>query len=115
MPRRWSRVAISGPSMAPTLRSGDAVLVRRGLPIRPGDVVVATFADLPDVLVVKRAVRQIEGGWYVTGDNPYATGDSAVHGPARVMGRVVLRYWPRPRCPLPAPPPTSAVPDCSPE
>lgn len=90
--------------MVPTLRSGDALLARRGGRVRAGDVVIATFADHPGLLVVKRAVRESDGGWHVTGDNPYAGGDSAVHGPAEVVGRVVLRYWPRPRWPLPAAP-----------
>ncbi len=101
--------------MTPTLRSGDAVLVRRGGGVRPGDVVVATFSRRPGRLVVKRAVRRQEGGWYVAGDNPYATGgDSAVHGPAAVVGRVVLRYWPRPRWPLPPAPTDGAVQDFPP-
>ena len=90
--------------MVPTLRSGDALLGRRGGRVRAGDVVIATFADRPGLLVVKRAVRESGGGWHVAGDNPYAAGDSTVHGPAEVVGRVVLRYWPRPRWPLPAAP-----------
>jgi len=89
--------------MTPTLRSGDAVLVRRGSRVREGDVVVATFRDRPDLLVVKRAVRRQEGGWYLAGDNPYALGDSSVHGTADVLGRVLLRYWPRLRWAWPAP------------
>lgn len=89
--------------MVPTLRSGDALLVARSAAVRPGDLVVATFAARPDLLVVKRAVREEGGGWYVAGDNPFAVGDSAVHGPAQVVGRVMLRYWPRPRRHLPAP------------
>lgn len=105
---RWpfAAVHISGPSMIPTLRSGDAVVIRRGARVRAGQVVVARFRDRPDLLVVKRAVRPDSGGWYVLGDNPFAVGDSRVHGPADVVGRVLLRYWPRPRWPLPpAPPP----------
>ena len=51
-------VLVQGPSMVPTLRHGDALLVRRGgRAIRPGDVVVARFRARPDLLVVKRAVR----------------------------------------------------------
>ena len=34
--------------MVPTLRDGDAVLVRHSAPIRPGDVVLAPFRALPD-------------------------------------------------------------------
>ena len=52
-------VLVIGPSMAPTLRHGDALLVRRGgRAVRPGDVVVARLPQpRPDLLVVKRAVR----------------------------------------------------------
>jgi phage repressor protein C with HTH and peptisase S24 domain len=90
-------VLVRGPSMAPTLRDGDALLVRRGgRPVRPGDVVVATFRTRPGLLVVKRAVRAREGGWEVRGDNPLVTDDSRAYGVADVAGRVVFRYWPRP-------------------
>lgn len=95
----WQRVIVLGPSMVPTLRSGDAVVVRRGGAVRPGDVVLATFRTLPDRLVIKRAVRPAGGGWELASDNPFAAGDSSVHGVADVHGRAVLvlaRGW-RPR------------------
>ena len=42
----WFTALVHGPSMAPTLRHGDAVLVRRGgRAVRAGDVVVV--ADTP--------------------------------------------------------------------
>jgi len=89
---------VQGPSMAPTLRHGDAVMVRKGgRPIRPGDVVVARFLARPDLLVVKRAVRREPDGWWVVGDNEFVTDDSRVYGVAEIVGRVVLRYWPSPR------------------
>ncbi len=91
-----SAVLVHGPSMAPTLRHGDALLVRRGGRVRPGDVVVARFRSRPDLLVVKRAVRAQDGGWWVRGDNDLVTDDSRAYGVADVVGRVVLRYWPRP-------------------
>jgi len=84
--------------MAPTLRAGDALLVRRGgRAVRAGDVVVARFRARPELLVVKRAVRATGEGWEVTGDNALATDDSRTYGAAEVVGRVVARYWPRPR------------------
>jgi SOS-response transcriptional repressor LexA len=95
----WQRVVVVGPSMVPTVRSGDAVLVRRGGEIRPGDVVLARFRNLPERMVVKRAVRPAEGGWELASDNPFAGGDSSIHGIADVQGRavVLLRrgWWPR--------------------
>lgn len=96
--------------MAPTLRHGDALLVRRGgRAIRPGDVVVATFRSRPDLLVVKRAVRVQDGGWWVRGDNDLATDDSRAYGVADVLGRVVVRYWPRPGFPDRRPPSPGSV------
>ncbi len=90
-------VLVTGPSMVPTLRHGDAVLVRTGgRPVRPGDVVVAVFRSRPDLLVVKRAVGPQDGGWWVRGDNDLIADDSRAYGVADVRGRVVARYWPRP-------------------
>ncbi len=82
--------------MLPTLRPGDCLLVRRPRHVRAGDVVVARFPARPDLLVVKRAVRPTGGLWWVEGDNPAVTDDSRRYGPAEVLARVVLRYWPLP-------------------
>lgn len=84
--------------MVPTLRDGDHVVVRHGARVREGDLVLARFHALPDRLVVKRAERAVDDGWWLVSDNPYAGGDSATHGAADVLGRVVVRLWPgRPR------------------
>ena len=91
-------VLVRGPSMAPTLRDGDAVLARRGgRPPRPGDVVVGRFRSRPDLLVVKRVVRAEGSGWWLQGDNDLVADDSRAHGVADVDARVILRWWPRPR------------------
>ena len=92
--RRLLPVLVDGPSMLPTLRAGDALLVRLGATARPGDVVVARFPARPDLLVVKRAVRPDGDGWWIESDNPTATDDSRRYGRAHLLGRVVLRYWP---------------------
>ena len=89
-------VLVEGPSMLPALRPGDCLLVRRPRRVRPGDVVVARFPARPDLLVVKRAVRPDGRLWWVEGDNPAVTDDSRRYGPAEVLARVVLRYWPLP-------------------
>jgi phage repressor protein C with HTH and peptisase S24 domain len=100
-------VRVSGPSMVPTVRHGDRLVVRRGARVRPGDVVLARFATLPGVLVVKRAVRPVDGGWWIASDNAAAGGDSSAHGPADVLGRAVLllRRGRRPGR-VPGPPPS---------
>jgi phage repressor protein C with HTH and peptisase S24 domain len=87
----WQLVRVSGPSMSPTLRDGDTVIVWHGARVRPGDVVLAAYRSLPDRLVIKRALRAENGGWWLGSDNAFAGGDSAVHGTADVVARVVLR------------------------
>jgi phage repressor protein C with HTH and peptisase S24 domain len=82
------------PSMVPVLRDGDAILVRRTIDCRPGDVVVVVFPG-QEGLFVKRARYPVGGGWWVEGDNADASSDSRLYGPARVVGRVLLRWWPR--------------------
>jgi phage repressor protein C with HTH and peptisase S24 domain len=82
--------------MVPTLRSGDALLVRRGAKVRSGDIVVARFRTRPELLVVKRAVRTQDGGWWIQGDNSLITDDSRAYGVADVIGRVLFRYYPKP-------------------
>jgi nickel-type superoxide dismutase maturation protease len=96
---------VSGPSMVPTLRHGDRLVVQYGARVRPGDVVVLRHPFQQDLLVVKRAVERREGGWWVLGDNPYAGGDSTDYGVVPqelVLARVWVRYRPLPagRSPL---------------
>lgn len=103
----WQLVRVAGPSMAPALRTGDRVIVRRGARVRPGDIVLARFADLPGTWVVKRAARPAPSGgsgWIVESDNTYAGGDSSVHGPAEVSGRAVLLLRAGRRVPQRVPP-----------
>ena len=95
---RLRTVRVVGPSMVPALRHGDVLLARPGARIRPGDVVLAEFRSMPGRLVVKRAVRETDGGWSLASDNAFAGGDSTVHGVADVTARVLLRLAPgRPR------------------
>ncbi|MDG4858176.1 nickel-type superoxide dismutase maturation protease [Streptomyces sp. T-3] len=89
---------VHGPSMVPTLRHGDQLLVRYGARVRPGDVVVLRHPFQQDLLVVKRAVERREGGWWVLGDNSYAGGDSTDYGTVPedlVLAKVLARYRPR--------------------
>ena len=95
----WVVARVSGPSMAPTVRSGDRLLVRRvtdATTVRDDDVVLARFPARPELLVVKRVRRALPGGHWIEGDNPFVTDDSRAFGPAVVVGRVLGRLWPRP-------------------
>ncbi len=98
MATAWVVARVTGPSMSPTVRSGDRLLVRRVAmaDVRIGDVVLARFPTRPDLLVVKRVRRAVDGGHWVEGDNPFVTDDSRAFGPAVVVGRVIARLWPSP-------------------
>lgn len=99
LPTGWVLARVTGPSMSPTVRHGDRLLVRRlppGARPVPGTVVLARFPARPDLLVVKRVRRPVPGGVWVEGDNPLVTDDSRSYGTAVAVGRVVLRLWPRP-------------------
>ena len=95
-----TRVAVAERSMEPALRPGDWLLVRRTRRIRAGQIVLARLPGRPDMLIVKRAARRVDGGWWLVSDNPAAGAvDSRRFGPvpaALIEGRVLLRYW-RPR------------------
>jgi len=109
----WVVARVSGPSMSPTVRHGDRLLVRRvtgPAAVRDGDVVLARFPARPELLVVKRVARVAPGGHWVQGDNPFVTDDSRAFGTAVVVGRVVGRLWPRPGR-LPAAPGTGGEPE----
>jgi hypothetical protein len=89
--------------MRPRLAPGDLLLVRYGVPVRPGALVLARFAD--GTLAVKRATerRSTRTGapaWWLLSDNPTAGVDSRHRGPVAerdVVALVLLRVWPRPR------------------
>ncbi|GAA1351597.1 nickel-type superoxide dismutase maturation protease [Streptomyces beijiangensis] len=90
---------VVGPSMVPTLRHGDQVLVHYGAPLRPGDVTVLRHPLQQDLLIVKRLIeRREDGGWWVLGDSPAENAlDSRVFGTVPeelVLGRVRGRYRP---------------------
>jgi nickel-type superoxide dismutase maturation protease len=110
------RVAVAEDSMRPALLPGDWLIARRTRRIRPGQVVLAWHPSRDGLLLVKRASRRVAGGWWLASDNPLAPGatDSSRFGPvpeARIVGRVLLRYYPLRTSPLfPATPQKTA--DC---
>ena len=93
------RVTVAERSMEPALRPGDWLLVRGTRRIRPGQVVLAGHPGRPDLLIVKRAARRVDDGWWLESDNPDAGAvDSRRFGPvpaSLVRGRVLVRYWRR--------------------
>lgn len=76
--------------MAPTLKDGDVVLIRRARRARIGDIVLVRWAGRPGQLSVKR-VKEL--GYFVVGDNSLASTDSRELGPAEVVGVVVTRLY----------------------
>ena len=101
---RWPlwRVAVAERSMEPALYPGDWLLARRtmarGRPlrVRAGQIVVARHPERPGLLIVKRAARREQGGWWLASDNPEAGAvDSRAFGlvpPSLIEGRVLWRY-----------------------
>jgi nickel-type superoxide dismutase maturation protease len=76
----WQVVEVTGPSMAPTLLSGDWLLIQKvssgAEQVREGDVVVLRHPLQQDLLIVKRAVERRGRGWWVLGDNTFVENDS---------------------------------------
>jgi nickel-type superoxide dismutase maturation protease len=94
---RPRRFVVSGPSMLPTLRPGDRLVVAKTRKLRPGDIVVLRDPRSLSRLVCKRVVTAEPGHIVVRGDNPEASTDSRAFGPVPtdwVIGKVLRRYWP---------------------
>ncbi|WP_240796481.1 nickel-type superoxide dismutase maturation protease [Streptomyces sp. RFCAC02] len=94
---RLGLAEVYNPSMLPTLRPGDQLLLGYGARVRPGHVVVVRHPFQHDLLIVKRAAERRPGGWWVVGDNPMVTNDSREFGvvpDGLVVARAVLRLRP---------------------
>jgi nickel-type superoxide dismutase maturation protease len=94
----FARIVVAGDSMLPALRPGDCLLLSRRARIAAGDVIVARRPQVEGLLLVKRAVRREDGGWWLLSDNA-AVGldDSRAFGvlpDACVVGKVLFRYYP---------------------
>ena len=99
---RWPpllRVKVAERSMEPALRPGDWLLAWRTRRVRAGQIVLARHPGRPDLLIVKRAARRVDGGWWLESDNPDAGAvDSRRFGPvpdSLLQGRVLVCYWRR--------------------
>lgn len=94
----FSRFVVAGESMLPALRPGDCLLLSRRARIGVGDLVVARRPHVEGLLLVKRAVRRGDGGWWLLSDNEAAGRDDSrafgVLPDECVVGKVLLRYYP---------------------
>ena len=86
---------VSGDSMLPTLKDGDAVMIIATKSIEPGDVVLADHPYKSSVKILKR-VSEIdgEGRYSLTGDNPAESTDSRAFGSLSlecIQGKAVCR------------------------
>jgi nickel-type superoxide dismutase maturation protease len=95
------RVLVEGPSMLPTLRPRQRLIVatrayRRRAP-KIGHIVLVSHPQRTMTLI-KRVVGPVKDGKvHVRGDNPAASTDSDHFGPVSVeslKGRVLFSYWP---------------------
>jgi len=99
-PRHWrcTRFVVTGDSMLPALRPGDCLVVSASARIRVGDVVVARRPHVEGLLLVKRAIRREDDGWWLLSDNGAAgLDDSRAFGvlpDEAVVGKVLFRYYP---------------------
>ncbi len=104
---RPARVAIEGPSMAPTLLPGDWVFVTEPRTFRVGDVVVVEHPGRPGYEMVKRliagpgdAVQERTMGpdeWWIEGDFAQSSTDSRQFGPVttdELKAKAIGIYWP---------------------
>ncbi len=94
----FGRMVVAGDSMRPALRPGDCLLLSRRARVAVGDLVVVRRPQVEGLLLVKRAVRREDGGWWVLSDNAVeGVDDSRAFGvlpDACVVGKVLLRYYP---------------------
>lgn len=93
--RGLGTVAVAGQSMAPTYSPGDWLLVLWGGAYRAGQVVLVERENQPGVFLIKRVLREVDGMYWVEGDNTAESTDSRQWGSVgsqEIVGRVLFRF-----------------------
>lgn len=86
---------MAGQSMEPTYSVDDWLLVLWGGAYRNGQIVLVERENQPGVFLIKRVLREVEGKYWVEGDNKGESTDSRQWGPVgsqEIVGRVLFRY-----------------------
>ncbi len=86
---------ISGPSMLPTYKQGDRILVCPWMRHIEMNDIIALFAPESDRVMIKRVTKKQGSLFFVEGDNKQESTDSRVFGMIgkdRVLGRVIYRF-----------------------
>lgn len=97
----WTTIAIAGSSMEPTTLSGDWWIVWRTRRVRERQMIAFRHPERPSLMLVKRVVRPVDGGWWVEGDNPAGSDDSRTFGAVPVEALVGVLIWRYRRGPRP--------------
>ena len=81
--------------MEPTYFADDWLLVLWGGAYSNGQVVLVERENQPGVFLIKRVLREVEGKYWVEGDNKAESTDSRQWGAIadqEIVGRVLFRY-----------------------
>ena len=86
---------VEGNSMLPTLKNGDAILIKTGAKCAVGDIVLAQHPFKQSVKIVKR-IERIDAAekYFLVGDDPAESTDSRAFGAVSlklIKGKAICR------------------------